>query len=334
MYWQSQNKIVLQLRTADRLPANLSVPEELGRYLDGIGNIVDFSGRESFLRLLLRPQRQRYAGLAGHYGPVAPDSHCAYETVPAPFIAAYRMCYKFGRYQSRRPAPPGAEAPDVWPEVWNLPPALAPAGVFIPNRNLLGWSAADDLTAEMARIFDRNVNVDVEAETFEVVNIPHVQNIPIFDDILQHISVLLSTTKSSPQINLYKAEVTFKGSVAQVPYQTRSRNDYGNNESGMALVPLAERMLQTQSYNTLGPHITSATTVFRYRIERYVADSSDCLCYTTRQGGAPPHWVKTANDAFQQVKWNFPDFNGPLTTGSHVSEQLICQIRKVHRLDA
>lgn len=88
----------------------------------------------------------------------------------------------------------------------------------------------------MAALLQPHVQVEpgVEEGDFQVT-VPHCLNVPIFYDILQKISVMLQTTKSNPAINQYKPSVvTFKGSVAQVPYLMRS-NDYGNNESGMQL---------------------------------------------------------------------------------------------------
>lgn len=102
----------------------------------------------------------------------------------------------------------------------------------------------------------------------------------------------------------------------------------------MRLPPVAERMMQTEVTCQIGPHLVSAATIFRYSIQRYVDRSSDCLCYTGIQGGAPLRWLDNANDAWIHSRWNHPDFNGALTTGTFVSERFIDSVRKGNSLYA
>lgn len=157
------------------IPAELAVPEELGRYLDSIGNILDLSDREFFLSLRAGLNHDPIHGLAGHYGPVNAETHVLYETMPAPFVAAYRMCYEYGRYLSKANFPDEEldeedEYPAEWPTQWDLPAQLSPGVPYSPNRNLLGWNSAQDITSQMAQFFENNVVVDVPDQTLEVIN--------------------------------------------------------------------------------------------------------------------------------------------------------------------
>lgn len=88
------------------LPADLAIPEELGRYLDGIGNFTDSAGRQAILALLDDLSGRKIHGIAGHYDRVTAESHVYYETLPAPFVVAYRMCYEYVRYAMDRVPPP------------------------------------------------------------------------------------------------------------------------------------------------------------------------------------------------------------------------------------
>lgn len=58
---------------------------------------------------------------------------------------------------------------ELWPSIWYLPAALAPAGDYVPNRNLLGWfPISPGYTREMAAIMERHVEADYDVGTSEI----------------------------------------------------------------------------------------------------------------------------------------------------------------------
>lgn len=70
---------------------NFDVPEpaDLALYLNGVGDITDFSDRKFQYTLQAYPTAQEINGATGTFGRVRPDTAIHYETVPAPFVALH-----------------------------------------------------------------------------------------------------------------------------------------------------------------------------------------------------------------------------------------------------
>lgn len=297
----------------------VSIPDELLRYLEGIGNIKDPSGRQAFLALDAELNENKIFGLAGHYGRVDPQTHITYETQPAPFVIAYRMLYEYSQFVAATEdhGDEGENGLDHWPSVWNLPADLAPPLEYLPNRNLLGWAPIHPgYTLEMSRIVERYVDVDHEHGTFEAP-VRHVAGIPIFKDVIEHVVQMLTVVKRGAEMNSGRLIEGSGGSCSQVLYHERVSDDVGEREVEDRLVPVAERIQLTQSDMDVGMQLSCAAAIFKYRISRRYANNNDCYCYTTRAGRVAVGWRDTEDRVFQSApRWNFPDLCGARVSGS------------------
>lgn len=158
---------------------------------------------------------------------------------------------------------------------------------------------------------------------------------PIFYDILKQVDTLLRTAKNNADVNTYTPkEVTFKGSISVVPHQDRVQEDPAGGRAGINLIPISQRQMVTKSYASLGTHVVSASTIFKYRIRRY-NNTADCMCYTYQNGNAVAGWAATADVIYNSLpRWNFPDFVGPMSIGNRIADDYVNKIRKIQHLDA
>lgn len=298
-----------------KLPA-MSIPDEIGYYLDGIGNVTDYNSLDHYLLLQDVLRQTQYNGVSGTYGRVDPVSHISYETLPSPFVCVQRMLWDMAITKGPRMATPVAVDPN-----WDLPDGLKPDGNFRPNRNLLGWDRARSLTSEQLQALEYaglNVTFEEEIPDFETEGVENFSGIPIIRPLLLQISELLSGSKSPH--NNHAESTSHKGSLAQTGFI--KRDDYSRN-TGAALPAVYQRNGTGMFYTQVSVHMCSATSVFRYRVDRVVDGANDSLCYLGPQGGAPPGWVDNANDIFKDCpQWNFENFRTTLTNGERTSSDL------------
>lgn len=309
--------------------SKILVPDELTRYLEGIGNIKDPSGRQSYLTLDGEISGATLFGIRGHYGTVDEQTHVTYETQPSPFIFAYRMCYEYCRFLSV-----GDQA-QLWPLMWNLPPQLRPSTTLKPNANLLGWYPLHEngLSREAASLFENNVVPDLQHGTFQVVGVRSPYGVPLFLDVIEHVAQMLSTVKRGLEENNGKIITGCGGSCSQILYQDRVSDDVGEGEFGRHLRPISERILLTNSYTEVGHALACAGAIFKYRIKRHYPKNADCLCYTTATGAAPRGWDANADRVFDsQPRWNHHDFTGVRVSGCNAALDLIFKVRKIERI--
>lgn len=301
------------------LPPNLAIPEEIGIYLDGIGNVIDAEENTFELRIYRDLARDLVNGLSGHYGRVDAATHEAYETAPAPFVSYYRMVMDLARDQGM-------------PERWNLPPALQPPGNFSPNENLLSWLPAANITAEQRIVFE-NTGFDVnytpaEGEDpaillFELRDLENINGLPINRNLLTHVSGLLSSSKSP--FNGYKENESFSGSICQMLFFDRSKDDRGIDRRDRT-TPIQRRDMIGYSAYSSSQHVTCAGVIFRYRVVRRSGTVRDDLCYS--HNGVAPDWQ--TGDVYTSVPdWNRKNFLTVQTNGQNTAISFSQKVRKV-----
>lgn len=306
----------------------MSVPDELGHYLDGIGNITDYNDRPYYLAIQGELRRTLVHGLSGHYGKVDSVSHLLYETLPSPFVALFRVLQDIAQTRARQ------FNIDVSQD-WDLPTELRPEGSYKPNRNLLGWDRSSHLTQEQLQMLT-DAGLDVEFIVAEEVaslryhtdTITNFDGLPILYPVLLQVSELLSGSKSS--YNNHAPSLSTKGSVAQCGFVVRSPSDVSRSTSGRSLTPIYECEGTWHCYHQASIHMCSAGSIYRYRLQRKMHGVSDYLCYTGPAGGTVPQWADNADDVFTSVPpWNMPEFRTTMTSGKLLSISYSERIRKV-----
>lgn len=285
----------------ERKVGSLAIPKEIGLYLDGIGDIVDYNGVKNILALQAELSDEQYEGISGTFGPLDGDTHYIYETIPSPYVALRQIIQDFAFSKCGGPA------------VWNLPEGLRPNGPYLPNRNLLGWDTCVKLTPEQqafcvsSEVYaERDQAQGAQPGAFEAVTLG-VQNMygyPIVYHLLAEISTMLATCKHNPA--LHPASLSSTGSVAQSLFNIRE--GLGARAQGLRVEPVYRAYAKPLAGHRVSASIMSASSIFRYRIKRS-AGTSDCLCFTGPNGGAPPGWLDTVDFVFDSVpRWNIANF--------------------------
>lgn len=294
------------------------IPEEIGYYLDGIGNIIDYNDRRFYLSLQSQLSVVDVLGVPGHYNRVDAQTHICYETLPSPFVAVLRLLYDLALTNGLHQHPVINLDP-----LWDLPNDINPGlDNLLINRNLLGWNPASVMTDEQVRAcaaagIAAAVQMEDEAiaPQFEVDGIENFQGLPLIYPLLLAVSELLSAAKSSQSAYNAHAEATSTtGSVSIVGYNQRKSD--AARHTGLHLMPLYERESTGLIYTQASVHIMSAISLFRYRTDRVVPGFCDSLCYNTRGGGAPVGWEPTANAVFTTGNiWNHDEFRTTMVSG-------------------
>lgn len=305
-----------------RLPP-MAIPDEIGYYLDGIGNITDYNARKYNLALQGILRLTQVHGISGHYGRVDEINHYQYETLPAPFVFVFRMLQDLA-FTSARNRHPAID----FPREWNLPIDLRPEGNIFPNRNLLGWDYAERLTVEQVSMLENaGLSVDFNddgAPVFDTTGIDNFDGIPILYNVLLQTSEFLSGPKSS--FNNHVEATSFRGSLAQVGFALRAfrtpQVEYPQ--------PVSMSEATAHFYTQVSVHICGAASTFRYRVKRVVHGLHDSLCYLGPRGGAPPGWGDNADFVFTQAEdWNSEEFRTVMVSGIVTSDRYVERIRKI-----
>lgn len=306
-----------------KLPS-MSIPDEIGYYLDGIGNIKDYNGLNYFLSLQDNLRQTLVNGISGTFGIIDATSHISYETLPAPFVCVQRMLWDLALSKgSRRVEPININAD------WDLPDELKPnLSQYQPNRNLLGWDRARLLTSEQIQMLEYagiDVTFNGNVPEFDTTGVDNYAGIPIIRPMLLQISELLSGSKSPH--NNHAESTSYKGSLAQIGFIIR---DDFSRQTGFVLPAVYQRNGTGMFFTQVSVHMCSATSVFRYRINRRVDGVNDSLCYLGAQGGAPQNWATNSNDVFLSVpEWNYQNFRTTLTNGERTSSDLSEKVRRI-----
>lgn len=305
----------------------MAIPDEIGYYLDGIGNLTDYNVRSYYLELQGILRMTQVEGIAGTYGRVDSVTHIAYETLPSPFVAVYRILQDVARTQGLRRVRPI----DVDPN-WNLPMDLRPAAENLsPNRNLLCWDRSAQLTVEqLSMCTDAGLLVDFDeagTPTFDVPGVRNLNGIPIIYQMLLQTSELLSGSKS--QYNNHAEATSYKGSLAIVGFNIRG--DIPEPAAcGYFIQPLSEKECTAHFYTQVSVHMCSAASLFRYRIKRILHGTHNNLCYTGPRGGAPAGWDVNADAVFESCPtWNMLEFRTTMVSGLSTCDRYSERIRKI-----
>lgn len=239
---------------------NFDVPEpaDLALYLNGVGDITDFSDRKFQYTLQIYPIELQINGAAGTFGRVAPLTAIHYETVPAPFVALekIRQDYLFTTQQGVN-------------RDWDLPANLRPEDVHatMPTANLLGWSLAERLTTEQLNALDDAVLNDLG------YGVENIGNIPVNQNLIKYVAGMLENSKCKA---MGPMSGTPTGSLAQIPYAVRAPQDVAINH----LRPVSAKGAQTFCYSQASSHIASGGACFRYRLQRRgPSHAMDVSCY-------------------------------------------------------
>lgn len=290
---------------------NFDVPEpaDLALYLNGIGDITDFSNRKFQFTLQAYPTEQQFNGAAGTFGRVAENNAIHYETIPAPYIALekIRQDYLFTTQEGVN-------------RDWDLPADLRPLDqhATMPTANLLGWSLAERLTTEQLNALDdaviNNIGYGVE----------NIGNIPVNQNLMKYVAGMLENSKCKA---IGAMSGTPTGSLAQIPYAVRAPMDVAPN----FLRPISAKGAQTYCYSQASSHIASGGACFRYRLQRRGPSLAlDGLCYRF-DVAIPPEWIIHEDDIFIAGAvnlWNTDQYCLSEQDGSGLSTMVSNRVRR------
>lgn len=303
----------------------MSIPKEIGLYLDGIGNIDDYNHRSFILSLQDDLRITLINGISGTFGQVDPVTHTSYETLPSPFVAVYRILQDMAMTTGQQHRPRQRVCPR-----WDLPADLRPNldANYLPNRNLLCWDRSTALTNEqMSMCQDSRLDVTFEdnVPVFNTDGVSNVEGFPIIYPMLLQVSELLSGSKSA--YNNHTESGSFLGSLAQIGYIEREKTDYVD---WSYVSPISELNGMAIFYTEVNKHVCSATTTFRYRIKRVLRGVHDSLCYAGSCGGQPPGWLVNSDRILNSVpEWNQKEFRSLLMSGRTVCDRYSERIRHI-----
>ncbi|APG78178.1 putative capsid [Beihai barnacle virus 12] len=137
------------------------VPEPIEAYFRSIGDLPDVAGVEYKLKLPPKPLADRHGPSTGFHRRVSAETHNTWEQVPAPGVAAMRMCQDMAYTQHPNR--------DIGP-IWDLPAELRPVPEHghtpgRPTGNLLGWQPATLLSNEQRTSLSQCGVTPTEAST-------------------------------------------------------------------------------------------------------------------------------------------------------------------------
>lgn len=292
---------------------NFDVPEpaDLALYLNGVGDITDFSDRKFQFTLQAYPTPLQVNGAAGTFGMIGNMNAIHYETVPAPFVALekIRQDYLFTTQEGVN-------------RDWDLPQEVRPAiaAATAPTANLLGWSLSERLTTEQLNALDDAVLNDIG------YGVQNIGNIPVNQNLMKYVAGMLENSKCKA---IGAMSNTPTGSLAQIPYSVRAPNDVENNH----LRPISAKGAQTFCYSQASSHIASGSACFRYRIQRRgPLLPMDTLCYRFDPDvGIPANWLIHEDDIFMAGAvnlWNTDQYALSEQDGSGLSTMISNRVRR------
>lgn len=304
----------VNLSLENLVPDDLPCATDIANYIEGIGNIVDDSGRHVFLDYLRAFSSTTILGSQGSFGRVSHENHFCYETMIAPLITLLKIKADLELTDNIINNPE-----------WDLPNTLRPsAATFrMPNENLLGWRKAERLTDNQRDIIR---SAGISQQNFSVINVGYL---PINQHIIQAVaSYMLGGKNPNHKVLTYSTT----GSIAQIPYAIRVRND--TDYDGRSI---ASKQFIGKSASQYTSHIASGAAVFRYRFNRVLpissgdAHSVDYLCYS-HTGDYPATWINNANTAFvfgvADDLWNTAQFSLPEMNGYSIQMDYARNARK------
>lgn len=300
----------------------MAIPDEIGYYLDGVGNVTDYNSRKYNLALQAQLSITQIEGISGHYSRVDGATHIMYETLPSPFVAVYRILQDLALTQSQHRLNPIDYSSD-----WDLPSDLRPTGTSLPNENLLGWGKATPLTAEqLSMVTNAGLDATFTDQRLVVFNTDGITNrygMPIIYHMLLQTSELLSGSKSA--FNNHAESTSYKGSMAQIGFSVRAFLPKLKRPKA-----ISESEATAHFYTQVSVHMCGAASTFRYRVKRVVPGLHDSLCYLSNTGQAPQSWANNADAVFEFTDtWNQEEFRTILVSGLSTCDKYSERIRKI-----
>lgn len=232
---------------------HLVAPLDIAAYLEGIGDLKDFTGREYQIGIQGSLVNLNINDAQGSYGKINEYNMIIYETLPSPLISLLKIRADM--------------LFDETDSVWQLPDKLDPdfESPSRPTRNLLGWWPAETLTIKQKIML---VISGITPNAFNVINIAHL---PINAMLMRQVANKLdSSTEKMSRLPLSRY-----GSFSQIPFTSRAMEDTQADSSKS----IAGKLGSTNSYIPMPKNIVSASAIFRYRIKRYEKGTDDMLAY-------------------------------------------------------
>lgn len=319
LYINSEHgKNVVEYTNVMRHLPMLRIPRTVGLYLDGIGDFKDAYAYWE-LRLAADLSENEVSGLTGHFGVADQVSHIVYETLPSPFISLFRIAMDCCYTESTAPV-----------ALWSPPQGVRPNSADLrPTRNLLGWAPAKELTTEQIMVL---LNSGVRPQPIGpglggvdgvvVGGTLNISGLPINRKIHEWVNSNLTTY--CQRESDWPGSTTTRGSMAQALYIERRTSDSERGVAPDRMEPVSKRDGTPYMRDRGCAYMVSACNIFRYRVNRIVAGSPDCLSYTDGKGGAPARWMDTANRIFDAVpEWNHSEFVGQIGTPDVVVKEYV-----------
>lgn len=308
------------VKRIDELIGKWEIPDEIGLYLDGIGDFTDVDGRITQLELQAALGSTTIDDLTGHFGRVAAETHYMYETLPAPSVIIQRIGQDVLKTVT-------GSTVTAWDLSANLRPAVVASGVALHiNENCLGYAPRVSLTAEQLYAINEG---GIYVEDNAIVYGQHVVigGLPIFDELIKHVADKLREQPLASKAN-YVASNSRYGSIAQMGFQKREPGDEG---VGQLFKPIRQRLSQLYIKTQLSSNLCAAATVFRYRIKRVSPKAGDSLCYLTATGEAPAAtWSANADRVYASTGiWNHDEFRCVSTDPEYVARSYVHRHRNL-----
>ena len=285
-----------ELRLHQVLPESTPLPIDVATYLNGVGDLTDESGRRFHLDLHSDLTDLEIGGVKGTFNRVDVNTHLAYETMPSPMIAILKIIADM-----RRTALPQADGPVQW----DLPEGLRPDNeeALLPTPNLLGWSRAVQLT-DFQRQALEDAGFTAAADDFQVTLI-NVGNLPVNQQLMAYVGQQLESSKVRAITTM---ATTPNGSMAQMPYTTRSPQDAQYHPD----TAISSKGGITNSYCQTNSYTASGSAIMRYRLQRRIGQEDDMVCYTFVDQAIPGNWLAGENQVFEHGAfghlWNTAQF--------------------------
>lgn len=248
------------------IPSEMLVPQPIAEYLSLINTVVTPSGDTVRVNLSdsAMPQHSVEALPPGSFGPVGVENHNAYECYVSPLVTRNFLIASRTQQVNYEPLPAGSY----------------PEGA-IPNRNLLGYYPAEQLTPEGRAALD-------------------MYNFPDTDDMagrLQIVPALLQDVSNT----VFRCSREFKTvkfhEIQRKPVQTglvfaKALEVPGNANSG----DIARTVSVVHGPYAFGNVTASQAVLFTYR--RMRTPTARGMCYTAANNAAIAGWTATMNHNF------------------------------------
>lgn len=166
-------------KVARHLQFATPVLEDVGVYLNSIGDCIDFTSSHFEFSLPYYFEALAVDGVTGTFDRVSPETAIKYETHPSLFVFLARILADV-RYTNR-----------TGPQHWDLPPALRPEdqNATLPNANLLGWAPAESLSEDQLSALEGAFIRD------DGIRVSNIGNIPINQALMRYVGGMIINSK-------------------------------------------------------------------------------------------------------------------------------------------